>query len=399
MSRQTEHDEVTLTAADYDRYSRHIVLPEFGVPGQLKLKAAKVLVVGVGGLGSPVSLYLAAAGIGQIGIAEFDTVDLSNLQRQVLYTTEDVAQPKVNIAKQRVLDLNPSVTVETFDVTLSADNAVEIMNNYDVIVDCTDNFPTRYLINDACVLLGKPYVYGSIFKFEGQIAVFGLPDSPCYRCLYPEPPPADLVPSCSEGGVLGVLPGIVGAMQATEAIKLVSGIGKLLKNRFLLINALDMRFDEFKLSKDPNCPACGELSTLTKLTDYAAACDDVPLYINQPVENEDNSAMEIRQITPTELKERLDANEAISILDVREPSEWEISNLERYGATLIPQGQVASRITELTKDAETVVVCRSGGRSSATVMQLTALGFENLWNLEGGINRWAREVDPDLPVY
>jgi molybdopterin/thiamine biosynthesis adenylyltransferase/rhodanese-related sulfurtransferase len=389
--------EVQLSHEEVQRYSRHLIMPEVGVQGQKKLKAASVLLIGAGGLGSPLAMYLAAAGIGRIGLVDYDVVDYSNLQRQVIHGTKDVGHPKLESARTRILDINPHVQVDCYEVPLTSNNALEIFAPYDIIIDGTDNFPTRYLTNDACVLLGKPNVYGSIFRFEGQVSVFYAAEGPCYRCLFPEPPPPGLVPSCAEGGVLGILPGTVGAMQATEAIKLILGIGESMIGRLLLYDALNMEFNEVRLRKNPNCPVCSENPTLTELIDYEQFCGmpahDHSLYVAE------TNGQEVPQITPLELKQRLDAGERPLILDVREQHEWAISNLSHLGAVLIPQGQVLERMGELDTATELVVQCRTGVRSANVIRQLKQHGFKKLLNLEGGINRWAEEVDPSLPQY
>lgn len=389
--------DVELSHEEVQRYSRHLIMPEVGMSGQKKLKAASVLLIGAGGLGSPLAMYLAAAGIGRIGLVDYDVVDYSNLQRQVIHGTKDVGKPKLTSAKARINDINPHVQVDTYEVALTSDNALEIFEPYDVVIDGTDNFPTRYLTNDACVLLGKPNVYGSIFRFEGQLSVFHAEAGPCYRCLFPEPPPPGLVPSCAEGGVLGILPGTIGAMQATEAIKLILGIGESMIGRLVLYDALNMEFTEVKLRKNPSCPICGENPTLTHLIDYEQFCGmpahDHSLYITAESEEE------VRQIEPAALKSRLDAGEKIMILDVREPVEWEISNLQHLGAVLIPKGQVLERMGELDTASEIVVQCRSGARSADVIRELQQHGFKKLLNLDGGINRWAGEVDQTIPVY
>ncbi len=390
--------EASLTKEEVERYSRHLIMPEVGMAGQKKLKAASVLLIGVGGLGSPLALYLAAAGIGRIGLVDYDVVDYTNLQRQIIHGTKDVGKPKLESAKASMLDINPYVQVDTYAVPLTSANALEIMAPYDVIIDGTDNFPTRYLTNDACVLLGKPNVYGSIFRFEGQLSVFYAKEGPCYRCLFPEPPPPGAVPSCAEGGVLGILPGTVGAMQATEAIKLILGIGDSMIGRLVLYDALNMEFTEVKLRKNPNCPVCGENPTITELIDYEQFCG-VPAHDRSQYVAEEVDLNEVRQMTPVQLKERLDAGDDLFILDVREPHEWEISNLEPYGAKLIPQNDMMNHMDEFSPDQEIVVQCRSGIRSANLIMVMQQLGFKNLWNLDGGINRWAEEVDPSLPVY
>jgi len=382
-----QNGHTTLDAQEIQRYSRHLLVPEIGLAGQKKLKAASVLLIGAGGLGSPLALYLAAAGVGRIGIVDFDVVDFSNLQRQVIHSTSSVGRPKLESAKERILEVNPGVQVDLYDTALSSENALAIFQPYDVVVDGTDNFPTRYLVNDACVLLGKPNVYGSIFRFEGQASVFWAAEGPCYRCLYPEPPPPGLVPSCAEGGVLGVLPGIIGVIQATETVKLLLGIGETLVGRLLLYDALKMKFREMKLQKDPACPVCGANPTVTTLIDYQEFCGIRP----------HTAADDAWDITATELKGRLDAGAPLFLLDVREPHEWEIGHLE--GATLIPVGQVQARAGELSTADEIVVYCKAGTRSARAVQELRSLGFRKLKNLKGGINAWSEDVDPRIPKY
>jgi adenylyltransferase/sulfurtransferase len=370
------------------RYSRHLIMPEVGMEGQLKLKAAKVLCIGAGGLGSPLALYLAAAGVGTLGVVDFDVVDYTNLQRQVIHTTADVGRKKLDSAAETVKAINPFVQLRLFETRLTSENALELFRDFDMIVDGTDNFPTRYLVNDACVLTGKPNVYGSIFRFEGQVSVFATKDGPCYRCLYPEPPPPGLVPSCAEGGVLGILPGLVGIMQATEAIKLILGKGEPLIGRLLLVDALGMRFRELKLRKNPDCPACGTHPTVTKLIDYNEFCgirgEEKPVASNVP------------EIQPEELKARLDAGEDIFILDVREPHEYQICNLQGY---LIPLGELPKRAHELDSSREIVAHCRSGVRSAKAVTFLQQAGFRKVKNLAGGILAWSDKVDPNVPKY
>ena len=390
--------DVTLSNEEVERYSRHLIMPEVGMAGQKKLKAASILLIGAGGLGSPLALYLTAAGIGRIGLVDYDVVDYTNLQRQIIHGTKDVGRPKLESAKESMLDINPFVQVDTYEVALTSANALEILAPYDIIIDGTDNFPTRYLTNDACVLLGKPNVYGSIFRFEGQLSVFYAKEGPCYRCLFPEPPPPGSVPSCAEGGVLGILPGTIGAMQATEAIKLILGIGDSMIGRLVLYDALNMEVTEVKLRKNPNCPVCGENPTVTELIDYEQFCG-APAHDRSPYTAEEIDLNEVRQITPVQLKERLDTGDDLLILDVRQRHEWEISNLEPLGAKLIPQSEVMGHIDEFDQDQEIVVQCRSGVRSANVIMVMQQLGFKNLWNLDGGINRWAEEVDPSLPVY
>ena len=389
--------DVDLSHEEIRRYSRHLIMPEVGVSGQKKLKAAAVLLIGAGGLGSPLAMYLAAAGVGRIGLVDYDTVDYSNLHRQVIHGTKDVGRSKLESARERILDINPHVQVDPYEVPLTSANAMEIFAPYDIIIDGTDNFPTRYLTNDACVLLGKPNVYGSIFRFEGQASVFYAKEGPCYRCLFPEPPPPGLVPSCAEGGVLGVLPGTIGAIQATEAIKLILGIGEPLIGRLLLYDATSMSYEEVRLRKNPACPICGENPTLTELIDYEQFCGmpahDHSLYASGT--NGDG----MPTITPRELRARLDAGDDLYILDVREPHEWEISNLGQLGAHLIPKAQILERLGELDTAREIVVHCQMGGRSAQVVRELQSHGFRKLYNLAGGINKWAIDVDPSLPVY
>ncbi|MCL6480430.1 MAG: molybdopterin-synthase adenylyltransferase MoeB [Firmicutes bacterium] len=379
----------TLSKEEILRYSRHLIMPEVGLEGQLKLKQARVLLIGTGGLGAPLGLYLAAAGVGRIGLVDFDTVDFTNLQRQVMFSTADVGRPKLAAARERLQALNPEIQLDTFETRLTSENALEILRPYDVVVDGTDNFPTRYLVNDACVLLGKPNVYGSIFRFEGQVSVFGLPDGPCYRCLYPEPPPPGLVPSCAEGGVLGVLPGIIGAIQAMETIKLLLGRGKLLVGRLLLFDALTMRFRELRLRKNPECPVCGPHPTVTRLIDYEEFCG---------IRGEEAPAptATVPEIEPRELKARLERGDDLFILDVREPHEYQICNLNGY---LLPLGELPRRIHELDSSREIVAHCRSGKRSAEAVEFLRQAGFRKVWNLKGGILAWSDQVDPSVPKY
>ena len=384
-----QQQEVKLSKEEVQRYSRHLIMPEVGMEGQLKLKRARVLTIGTGGLGAPLGLYLAAAGVGHLGLVDFDVVDSSNLQRQVTFTTADVGKPKSEAAKARLSALNPAIEIVSYETRLTSDDALELFRDYDIIVDGTDNFPTRFLVNDACVLLGKPNVYGSIFRFEGQATVFGYPDGPCYRCLYPEPPPPGLVPSCAEGGVLGVLPGIVGSIQAMETIKLILGTGEPLVGRLLLFDALAMRFRELKLKKNPDCAICGNHRTITKLIDYEEFCG---------IRGEEAPAMTdgIQEITATELKARQDRGEKVFILDVREPHEYQICNLN---GKLIPLGELTRRVNELDSSVEMVVHCRSGKRSADAIHFLQTAGFKKLWNLKGGVLAWADEVDPRMPKY
>ncbi len=382
---------VTLGHDEIQRYSRHLIIPEVGIDGQRKLKAAKVLCIGAGGLGSPVALYLAAAGVGTLGIVEFDTVDFSNLQRQVIHGTEDVGKSKLQSATETIRSINPNVRIEGHPVHLSSENALEIFRGYDLVVDGTDNFPTRYLVNDACVLTGIPNVYASIFRFEGQASVLALPDGPCYRCWYPEPPPPGLVPSCAEGGVLGVLPGIMGLVQSLEAVKLILGIGEPLKNRVLLFDALGMRFRELKLRKNPECPVCGNHPSIHQLIDYQEFCG--MRGVEAPAEPEPAG----EEITPGELKQWRDRGRDVFVLDVREPHEYQICALP--DTMLIPLGDLPQRWRELDSHRPTVVHCRSGARSAKAVRFLQQQGFEKIWNLKGGILAWADEVDPGVPKY
>ncbi|HEX9638533.1 MAG TPA: molybdopterin-synthase adenylyltransferase MoeB [Acidobacteriota bacterium] len=379
-----------LTSEEYERYSRHLILPEFGVEGQRKLLESKVLLIGAGGLGSPLGLYLAAAGVGTLGLVDFDLVDLTNLQRQVIHGSEAIGRPKVDSAAERIGSINPGVEVRKHPVRLTSDNALEIFRDYDLIIDGTDNFPTRYLTNDACVLLDKPTVYGSIFRFEGQVTLFHHRGGPCYRCLYPEPPPPGLVPSCAEGGVLGVLPGIIGMIQALEAIKVLTGIGENLSGRLLIFDALALSFRELKLRRDPACPVCGEQPTITKLIDYEEFCG---LRRGQAPEPS------VPEITPTEYKARLDRGEPMVLIDVREPHEVEICRIA--GSHLIPLGEIESHLAELEpyRGRPIVIHCRSGARSAKAVGMLARKGFDNLWNLQGGILQWADELEPDMPRY
>ncbi|MBI4265060.1 MAG: molybdopterin-synthase adenylyltransferase MoeB [Acidobacteria bacterium] len=382
-----------LTQDEIKRYSRHLIMPEVGLDGQRQLKASSVLCIGAGGLGSPAAMYLAAAGVGRIGIVDFDVVDYSNLQRQLLHGTPDVGRSKLESAKDRLQALNPHVQIDTYETSLSSDNALALFEPYDVILDGTDNFPTRYLVNDACVLSGKPNAYGSIFRFEGQASVFGTKEGPCYRCLYPEPPPPGLVPSCAEGGVLGVLPGIIGVIQATEAIKLMLGVGEPLIGRFLIYDALKMRFRELKLRKDPDCPVCGTRPTVTKLIDYEQFCGMRP----EPQAVQAATGANEWEITSLELKRRLDAGDDLFILDVREPNEYQINRIP--GSTLIPLGELPRRYQELDPDREIVAHCKMGGRSAKAQEFLGSVGFRKVKNLRGGILEWVDKVDPSQPKY
>jgi adenylyltransferase/sulfurtransferase len=392
MSVMTEKELPQLTNEEIKRYSRHLIMPEVGVEGQRKLKAGSVLCIGAGGLGSPAAMYLAAAGVGTIGVVDFDVVDFSNLQRQIIHGTPDVGRSKLESAKSRLQAINPHVDVQTYETALSSENALELFEPYDVILDGTDNFPTRYLTNDACVLLGKPNAYGSIFRFEGQASVFGAKNGPCYRCLYPEPPPPGLVPSCAEGGVLGVLPGVIGVIQATEAIKLITEIGEPLIGRFLIYDALRMRFRELKLKKDPDCPVCGTHPTVTKLIDYEQFCGIGPAAVEQT-----SVLSSATEITSLELKQRLDRGDKLTLVDVREPNEYQINRIA--GTTLIPLGEVERRLSELSPDDEIVVHCKMGGRSAKAADILRAKGFKRVLNLKGGILDWIDKVDPTQPKY
>jgi molybdopterin/thiamine biosynthesis adenylyltransferase/rhodanese-related sulfurtransferase len=386
---ESPNGALELSNEEIARYSRHLIMPEVALEGQKQLKAAKVLTVGTGGLGSPLALYLAAAGIGTIGIVDFDVVDESNLQRQIIHGTSDVGRPKVESAHDKIKDINPNVEVRVHEEALTSENALEIIKDYDVIVDGTDNFPTRYLVNDACVLLNKPNVYGSIFRFEGQASVFYAEEGPCYRCLYPEPPPPGLVPSCAEGGVLGILPGAIGTIQATETAKLILGIGEPLIGRLLLYDALNMRFREMKLRKDPNCPVCGENPTVTELIDYQEFC-------GIPQAESAEQVNGVPEISVNELKQKLDHGEEINVLDVREPHEYEVANI---GVRLIPLGELPQRLAELDQDEYFVVHCKTGSRSAKAVKLLQDAGFENVYNVKGGITAWSEEIDPSVPKY
>ena len=379
-------DDVKLSNEEILRYSRHLIMPEVGMKGQKKLKAAKVLMIGAGGLGSPLGMYLSAAGVGTLGIVDFDVVDETNLQRQLLHNTTDVGKTKLKSAKEKITNINPNVKVVTYETRLTSENATDIISGYDLVVDGTDNFPTRYLVNDACVLLGKPYVYGSIFRFEGQVTVFDPESGPCYRCLYPAPPPPGLVPSCAEGGVIGVLPGIIGSLQALEAIKLIIGEGEPLIGRLLLFDALKLKFRELKLHKNPDCPVCSTNSTIHELIDYEEFCG---ISVNDNLSLQD-------VINVKELKEKLDNKEDIFILDVREPHEYEISNLNGY---LIPLNDLPERINELDSSKEMVIHCKMGSRSAQAVEFLKRSGFKKVKNLAGGINAWADKIDRNMPVY
>ena len=390
MSTATMIPTAQLSKDEILRYSRHLIMPEVGMEGQLKLKQAKVLCIGAGGLGSPLALYLGAGGVGKLGIVDFDVVDFTNLQRQVIHGTSDVGRAKLDSARDTLLEINPNVEIETFATRLSSDNALDIFREYDIVADGTDNFPTRYLVNDACVLLGKPNVYASIFRFEGQASIFYAEQGPCYRCLYPEPPPPGLVPSCAEGGVLGVLPGIMGCIQAMETIKLILGRGEPLIGRLLLFDALGMKFRELKLRKNPDCPICGTHRTLTKLIDYEQFCgirgeEHIPVQTGIP------------EITPAEVKKKMDEHEPFVLIDVREPHEYQICRIP--GSKLIPLGEVPKRMNELNSADEIVVHCKSGMRSAKAVDLLMKSGFRKIHNLKGGILAWSDQVDPSVPKY
>jgi adenylyltransferase/sulfurtransferase len=377
----------SLSQQEILRYSRHLIIPEVGLEGQKRLKDARVLMVGAGGLGSPIGLYLAAAGVGRLGIVEFDVVDETNLQRQLLHGTKDVGRKKLDSARDRIRDVNPNVEVVPHEARLTSENALEIIEHYDVVVDGTDNFATRYLTNDACVLLGKPNVYGSIFRFEGQSTIFCTKDGPCYRCLYPEPPPPGMVPSCAEGGVLGILPGLVGVVQATETVKLIAGIGEPLVGRLLLVDALAMQFRTVKLRKNPRCPACGTRE-LKALVDYEQFCG---------IRGQPDETADVPAITPRELEARLARRDDFDLLDVREPHEWDICRID--GARLAPLSSFAAALGTLDSARDVVLYCRTGVRSAKALRQLQAAGFRRVWNLTGGIHRWADDVAPTFPKY
>jgi sulfur-carrier protein adenylyltransferase/sulfurtransferase len=381
-------ETVTLNNDEILRYSRHLIMPEVGMEGQLKIKAAKVLCIGAGGLGSPLALYLGAAGVGTIGVVDFDVVDYTNLQRQIIHTTADVGHKKLDSAAEKLKAINPFLNIRKFDTRLSSENALELFKDFDIIADGTDNFPTRYLVNDACVLTGKPNVYASIFRFEGQASIFATEDGPCYRCLYPEPPPPGLVPSCAEGGVLGILPGLLGVIQATEVLKLILKSGDPLIGRLLLVDALGMKFRELKLRKNPDCPACGKNPTIKELIDYNEFCgirgEEMPV--------ETTNA----DISVDELKRRLDAGDNLYVLDVREPHEYQICNINGH---LIPLGDLPRRVNELDPNQEIVAHCRSGARSAKAADFLRKAGFKNVHNLTGGILAWADKIDPKMPKY
>jgi adenylyltransferase/sulfurtransferase len=384
-----------LSRSELLRYARHLALPEVGVQGQKRLKESRVLCVGAGGLGSPLALYLAAAGVGTLGMVDFDEVDATNLQRQLLHGTHDVGRPKLDSARDRLQEVNPHVEVVPHATRLSSENALDILADYDVVVDGTDNFPTRYLVNDACVLLGKPNVYGSIFRWEGQVSVFAHQDGPCYRCLFREPPPPGLVPNCAEGGVLGVLPGIIGSMQAMETVKLLLGVGEGLSGRLLIFDALDMTWREVALRRNPDCPVCGDEPTQTELIDYEIFCGlkpdpDAPLQVDP--------RPPVPEVSPADVAEGLASDGPPFLLDVREPWEWLVSSLEGQGAHLIPLGELAGRMDEVPRDRRVVVYCRTGQRSDTAARQLLEAGYPEVANLVGGMVAWARDIEPGLPV-
>jgi adenylyltransferase/sulfurtransferase len=383
----------TLSKDEILRYSRHLIMPEVGMEGQLKLKSAKVALIGTGGLGAPLGMYLAAAGVGRIGLVDFDVVDFTNLQRQVIHGTKDVGKKKLDSAAETMLDINPYVEIDRHETALTSENALDILKDYDIVVDGTDNFPTRYLVNDACVLLGKPNVYGSIFRFEGQATIFAYPGGPCYRCLYPEPPPPGLVPSCAEGGVLGILPGTIGLIQATETVKLILGIGEPLIGRLVLYDALAMRFRELKLRRNPECPVCGDHPAITKLIDYQEFCG-VP---NQRHEEAPMQASNDGDIDPVEVKAKIDRGDRFVLIDVREPHEYQICNIPQ--AKLIPLGDLPKRVNELNSADEIIAHCKSGMRSAKAVDFLKQAGFKKVRNMKGGILAWSDKVDPSVPKY
>ena len=385
-------NSVELSHEEIKRYSRHLIMPEVALTGQKKLKAASVLLVGTGGLGSPLAMYLAAAGVGRLGLVDYDVVDASNLQRQVIHGTSTIGKLKVESARERIHDINPYIQVDVFNELFTSANALDIARPYDIIIDGTDNFPTRYLVNDVCVLLGKPNVYGSIYRFEGQVSVFWAKHGPCYRCLFPEPPPPGLVPSCAEGGVLGVLPGTVGTLQATEAIKLIIGAGDSLIGRLLLYDALTMQFDLLKLQKNPDCLICSDHPKITALIDYEEFCG-----MPQNDHQDTGSAGKDWDITPVELAQKLKADPGLRVIDVREPHEWEIVHLDN--AQLIPLGSLAARMHELDSAEDIVLHCKTGARSTRALELLRTAGFRKVKNLKGGIIAWAQQVDPSLPIY
>jgi sulfur-carrier protein adenylyltransferase/sulfurtransferase len=385
-------NSVALTPSEIQRYARHLIMPEVAMEGQRRLKAAKVLCIGTGGLGSPLSLYLAAAGVGTLGLADFDVVDLSNLQRQIIHFTSDIGRPKIASAEEKLKAINPEITINRHEHSIDSSNALDLFAGYDVIVDGTDNFPTRYLVNDACVLLGKPNVYGSIFRFDGQATVFFPPQGPCYRCLYPEPPPPDLVPNCAEGGVLGILPGLIGVVQATETVKLILGSGKPLIGRLLLYDALEMKFREMKVRKNPGCPICGTNPTIRELIDYQQFCG-----VREAEPRPATGTTDLAEITPIELKAALATSHPPLVLDVRNPEEIAICRIA--GSTVIPLPELPNRLEELDRSRSMVVHCKSGVRSAKAITLLQGAGFSRLTNLKGGVLAWIKEVDPSLPTY
>ncbi|MEJ2246534.1 MAG: molybdopterin-synthase adenylyltransferase MoeB [Acidobacteriota bacterium] len=397
QSAEKSVDSVGLSHDEIKRYSRHLIMPEVGMSGQRKLKAASVLIVGAGGLGSPLALYLAAAGVGHLGLVDYDVVDSTNLQRQIIHGTGDIGRLKTESAGDRLVDMNPYIRIDTYKELLCSENALEILGGYDLVVDGTDNFPTRYLLNDACVLLKKPYIFGGIFRFDGQVSVFCTEDGPCYRCLFSHPPSPGSVPSCAEGGVLGILPGTIGTIQATEAIKIILGLESSLAGRLLIYNALEMDFRFVKIRKDPDCPVCGNHPTIRALIDYEEFCRMPAHDHSEWAKRHDD--LGVPSITPNQLKQRLENGDRICLLDVREPHELEISQIREIKSIHIPQHEVLERMNELDTSQEIVVFCRFGLQSIQAVRQLQDHGFKKLYNLEGGINRWAADVDPSLPLY
>ncbi|MGI9535286.1 MAG: molybdopterin-synthase adenylyltransferase MoeB [Thermodesulfobacteriota bacterium] len=385
-----------LTNEEISRYSRHLIMPEVGLEGQKKLKSAKVLCIGAGGLGSPLALYLAAAGVGKLGILDFDVVDFSNLQRQVIHSEKTIGELKVDSAKNRLLELNSDIEIQTYNERFTSDNAMDIVKDYDIVVDGTDNFATRYLTNDACVLLGKPNVYGSIFRFEGQVSVFDAERGPCYRCLYPEPPPPGLVPSCAEGGVLGILPGVIGTLQASEVIKLIIGKGEPLIGRLLFMDILEMEPRILKLRKNPDCPICGDNPTISELIDYEEFCGIGRGELGEE-EVKEREPVNVKEITVEDFREKMNSNGEILLIDVREPHEYEICNID--GSKLIPLGEIKDKADELNPDVEIIVHCHHGSRSMKAATILKEKGFKNVLNLKGGIDEWAEKFDPDMARY
>jgi len=390
-----EREQPELASAELSRYARHLSLPEVGKEGQLRLKDSRVLVVGAGGLGSPLALYLAAAGVGTLGLVDFDEVDATNLQRQILHGTKDIGRAKLDSARERLSDVNPHGSVVTHDVRLDSSNALEILGPYDIVADGTDNFPTRYLVNDACVLLGKPNVYGSVFRWEGQASVFASDGGPCYRCLFREPPPPGLIPNCAEAGVLGVLPGIIGSIQALEVIKLILGRGDTLSGRLLIFDALEMSWREMAVSRNTDCPVCGDEPTQAALIDYEDFCG-----LKTPIEGKEGENVDtFGDVEAGELNDRLASEEPPFLLDVRQPHEWDIVNLEPEGAVMIPLAELPDRLDEIPADREIVVYCRTGARSATAAQMLVDEGYSSVFNFVGGIHAWVDEVDPSLPKY